>query len=362
VPTPLVRLSDYRMPPEWAPHLATYLVWPHNRETWPGKFEAVPPIFARIAAAISHFEPVRILIQDETLVPSILELINAAGGLDGEQLRTDRISFLPIPTNDSWIRDFGPTFLNRVKADTAGPMQLAINWRFNCWGGKYGDGDLDDRVPERLAAHYAFETVSTSMVLEGGSIDVNGSGLVLTTEGCLLNSSRNPSMHRQEIEENLRRYLGVERVLWLGQGVAGDDTDGHVDNLARFTANDTIVTVVEQDLADINYQVLQDNLKRLRSMRDLRGRPFKIASLPMPEPIFFNGVRLPASYANFYIVNGAVLVPAFDCPADQLAQAILHQLFPQRRIIPIPCTDLVWGLGAIHCLTLQHPSPTPLTE
>ncbi len=349
------------MPAEWAPHLATYLVWPHNLETWPGKFDQVPPIFAQIAAAIAHFEPVRILIQDETRLPAVLEMIKKVDGLDGERPRTDRIDFLPIATNDSWIRDFGPTFVNRFRADSEGPMQLAINWRFNCWGGKYGNGDLDDQVPERLAAYYGFEIIQTSMVLEGGSIDVNGAGLVLTTEGCLLNKNRNPSMDRRQIEENLCRYLGVERILWLGEGIAGDDTDGHVDDLARFTSDDTIVTVVEQDPADINYPALQDNLKRLQLMRDLRGRPFKIATLPMPRPIYFNGVRLPASYANFYVLNGAVLMPTFGCPADELAQDILRRLFPSRRIVPIACTDLVWGLGAIHCLTLQHPLPRQLS-
>jgi agmatine deiminase len=197
----------------------------------------------------------------------------------------------------------------------------------------------------------------TGVVLEGGSLDVNGAGVLLTTESCLLNRNRNPSMDRQQIEKCLHVYLGVETVLWLGEGIAGDDTDGHVDDLARFTADNTIVAVVEQDPADINYAALQDNLRRLRAMRNRSGQPFTIVTLPMPPPLYFDGVRLPASYANFYIANGAVLMPSFGCVADEEARATLARLFPNRRVVPIPSTDLVWGLGAIHCLTQQHPAP-----
>lgn len=355
-------LADYRMPAEWEPHLATYLVWPHNLDTWPGKFESVPPVFAQIAAALARFEPVRILVSEAELIPNVWEMIRAATTPDGERLRTDRIEMLPIATNDSWIRDYGPIFLDRIKLDQGGPPQIAVDWRFNSWGNKYGACDFDDAVPHRLAESYGFEVFDASMVLEGGSIDVNGTGTLLTTESCLLNKNRNPSMSRSEVEQNLRMYLGVERVLWLGEGIAGDDTDGHVDDLARFTASDTIVTVVEHDPADVNYAPLQDNLQRLRAMRNSAGAPYAIVTLPMPAPLYWEGVRLPASYANFYIANGALLVPSFGCPSDEVAQTTLARLFSDRQIIEIPSADLIWGLGAIHCLTQQHPAPPPFVH
>jgi agmatine deiminase len=348
-------LAHYRMPAEWEPHLATYIVWPHNLDTWPGKFEMVPPTFARMAAVLAHFEPVRILVRDAGQFRTVRHLISRAGGVDGQPVRMERIELLPIATNDSWIRDYGPIFVNRIAGSEAGSKQVAVHWRFNSWGGKYGACDLDNAVPERLADHYGFEVVETTMVLEGGSFDVNGAGLLLTTESCLLNRNRNPNMDRSAVEQNLRTYLGIERVLWLGEGIAGDDTDGHVDDLARFTAADTIVAVVEQDPADKNYAPLQDNLQRLRGMRNQSGDPFTIATLPMPKPLYWQDVRLPASYANFYIVNNGVLIPSFGCAADEIAQRTLAQLFPQRRVVPIPSTDLVWGLGAVHCLTQQHP-------
>jgi agmatine deiminase len=344
------------MPAEWAPHFATYLVWPHNRETWPGRFECVPSAFARIAAALAHFEPVRILVSDAAEIPAVQRLILDSGGLDSEPVRMDRVEFLSIATNDSWIRDYGPVFLNPLVPDNSAPLQIAVDWHFNSWGTKYGAFDLDDAVPQRLAEHYGFEVIEAEMVLEGGSLDVNGAGLLLTTESCLLNKNRNPSMDRQAIEKNLCQHLGVQSVLWLGEGIAGDDTDGHVDDLARFTAADTIVTVVERDPADINYAPLQDNLRRLGAMRSLDNAPFNIATLPMPSPLFIEGSRVPASYANFYIANGAVLMPSFGCPADAEAQATLARLFPHRRVVTIPSADLVWGLGAVHCLTQQHPA------
>ena len=344
------------MPAEWEPHLATYLAWPHNLDTWPGRFELVPPVFAQMTAAVAQFEPVRILVRDTAEIAEIDEMIRAASRLSGES-PTDRIEFVPIMTNDSWIRDYGPIFLNRIRTGGGGPTQIALDWRFNCWGGKYGPCNLDDAIPQRLAECYKFEVVQVPMVLEGGSIDVNGAGILLTTESCLLNQNRNASIQRSEIEKNLCSYLGVERVLWLGEGIAGDDTDGHIDDLARFTAADKIVTVVEDDPADVNYAPLQDNLARLRSMRNLDGKPFTIVTLPMPQPLYCEGTRLPASYANFYVANKAVLVPSFGCGSDKIAQTTLASLFPDRRIVPIRCADLVWGLGAIHCLTQQHPAP-----
>jgi agmatine deiminase len=281
----------------------------------------------------------------------------------GPAPRLDRIAFTAVATNDSWIRDYGPIFVNRAAPGDA-PAQVALDFSFNSWGEKYGAFDLDDAVPRRLGERWGFEVIEAGMVLEGGSIDVDGAGTLLTTESCLLNPNRNPGLDRAEIERRLKYWLGVSNVLWLAEGIAGDDTDGHVDDLARFTAANTIVTVVEQDPADVNYQPLQDNLQRLRAMRNRRGEQFTIATLPMPAPLYCDGVRLPASYANFYIANGAVLMPSFGCAADQVAQTTLAQLFPHphRRVVAIPSADLVWGLGAIHCLTQQHPAPSRFTR
>ncbi len=341
------------MPAEWEPHLATYLVWPHNPDTWPGKFEAIPPLYAKMAAAIARFEPVRILVPSEAELEGVGAALRGALGNPGLM---ERVELLAVSTNDSWIRDHGPVFVNRTGPGN-GPAQIALDWRFNSWGQKYGAYGLDDASPKRLAERYGFEVVEPGIVLEGGSIDVNGAGSLLTTESCLLNPNRNPHLGRAEIEDYLMTYLGVTNVLWLGEGIAGDDTDGHVDDLARFVAPDTIVTVVEQDPADVNYKRLVDNLERLRAIRDQSGRPLRIGTLPMPPPVIYDNTRLPASYANFFIVNGGVVMPTFDCPQDESARATLVRLFPGRRVTGVASTDLVWGLGSVHCLTQQHPLP-----
>jgi agmatine deiminase len=345
-------MRNYRMPAEWESHLATYLVWPHNLDTWPGKFEPVPPAYAKMAAAIAEFEPIRVLVKSVEQVEFVRELIRTS--LSTPDLMS-RVELIVEPTNDSWIRDHGPIFVNRI-SDAAGPAQVALDWIFNSWGKKYGAHDLDDAIPRKLGARYGFEVVEPGIVLEGGSIEVNGEGLLLTTEACLLNKNRNPHLSQAAIEEHLMTYLGVSHVLWLGDGIAGDDTDGHIDDLARFVTPHTIVTVVEDDPSDVNYHVLQDNLKRLHAMRDERRRPFRIETLPMPTPVVYDGNRLPASYANFYIANGGIIMPTFDCGADALAMAKLRHLFPSRSVVGVPSIDLVWGLGAMHCLTQQHPN------
>ena len=348
------------MPPEWAPHVACYLAWPHNRDTWPGKFEVIPPIYADMVANIARFEPVRLAVTDTTQLDEVRAMIRDAAR------RTKReapgpllpIDIFHLPTNDAWARDHGPIFVNRLPTDApAGPIQIALDWRFNSWGEKYGAFDLDDVVPQRLGLRYGFDVIEPGIVLEGGSIDVNGAGSLLTTESCLLNPNRNPSLTRADIEDYLRTYLGVTNVLWLGDGIAGDDTDGHIDDLARFVAPDTIVTVAEDDPADVNRAVLRDNLDRLRAMRDQDARPFKIETLPMPPAVIYDGTRLPASYANFYIANRALLMPTFDAPTDALAAQALQRLFPNRRVVSVPSTDLIWGLGSVHCLSQQHPAP-----
>jgi agmatine deiminase len=350
-------LAHYRMPPEWAPHLACYLVWPHNRETWPGKFEVIPPLYADMVAAIAQFEPVRLMVNEEAQISEIRALIREAARFQkyDEDATIRRIEIFYLPTNDSWARDHGPIFVNRI--DGGAPKQIALDWRFNSWGQKYGAFDLDDVVPQKLGARYKFEVIEPGVVLEGGSIDVNGAGSLLTTESCLLNPNRNPELSRIEIEDYLKTYLGVSNVLWLGDGIAGDDTDGHIDDLARFVTRDTIVTVVEEDPADANYQILRENLNRLRKMRDQNGREFKIETLPMPPATTHEETRIPASYANFYIANTAILMPTFNTPQDAIASTKLAHLFPGRSIVPVPSTDLVWGLGSVHCLTQQHPTP-----
>lgn len=345
-------MRQYRMPAEWEPHLATYLVWPHNLDTWPGKFAPIPTAYAKMAAAIARFEPIRVMVRSADEVEPVRALIRSAIG-SPDLMR--RVELIVQPTNDSWIRDHGPIFVNRIAG--GGTAQIALDWIFNSWGGKYGACDLDDAIPRRLGERYGFEVIQPGIVLEGGSIEVNGAGLLLTTESCLLNPNRNPHLSRDEIEDYLTTYLGAKKILWLGDGIAGDDTDGHIDDLARFVAPDTIVTVIEGDPADVNYAVLQENLNRLRAMRDLDGRPFRIETLPMPAPVVYEDTRLPASYANFYIANGGIVMPTFDCPADATATRTLERLFPGRRVIGVPSTDLVWGLGAMHCLTQQHPAP-----
>jgi agmatine deiminase len=265
-----------------------------------------------------------------------------------------RVFFHHIPTNDAWCRDHGPIFIQRDR--DGGREQAIVDWGFNAWGGKYPPFDLDDIVPTRIGAELGLRVFAPGIVMEGGSLDVNGRGTLLTTESCLLNPNRNPGLDRREIERYLVDYLGVRRILWLGDGIEGDDTDGHVDDLTRFTDPRTVVTVVEDDPADSNYAPLRDNLERLRSMRDQDGEPFRIVTLPMPRPLEHEGQRLPASYANFYVANGVVLLPTYDPARDETARLTLQELFPTRRVVGIDCTDLVWGLGAIHCVTQQWPA------
>jgi agmatine deiminase len=348
------------MPAEWMPHVACYLAWPHNLETWPGKFEVIPPLYADMVAKMARFEPVRLAVTDAKQIDDVRAMIGDAARRTEQEVPGELklIDVFHLPTNDAWVRDHGPIFVNRLpSAAGAGANQIALDWRFNSWGEKYGAFDLDDVVPQKLGARYGFEVIEPGIVLEGGSIDVNGAGSLLTTESCLLNPNRNPRLSRAEIEDYLRTYLGVSNVLWLGDGIAGDDTDGHIDDLARFVAPDTVVTVIENDPADVNFRVLQDNLSRLRTMRDQDGRPLKIETLPMPPALIYEDTRLPASYANFYIANGGVLMPTFSAPSDAIAAATLARLLPGRRVVGVPSTDLVWGLGSVHCLSQQHPKP-----
>jgi len=279
--------------------------------------------------------------------------IHARTCLDDAGARGD-IHFHHIPTNDAWCRDHGAIFVYQTMPDMSRRL-VALDWGYNAWGSKYPPYDLDNQVAQHMAAALDIPCIEGGMILEGGSIDVNGAGVLLTTESCLFNPNRNPHMEQTQIEQRLRAMFGVEQICWLGEGIVGDDTDGHIDDITRFVAPDTIVTAVEDDPADENYAPLQENLERLRMLRDPQGMPFRIVTLPMPEPVVFQGERLPASYANFYIANRVVLLPWFGCRQDQQAQHTLQQLFPEREVVGIACRDILLGLGAFHCLTQQVP-------
>jgi agmatine deiminase len=336
----------FRMPAEWEPQVAIWLSWPRRLATWPGQFRPVPYTFAKIVAAISRFEAVRINAA-ASLQPRATQLCSAAGA------DMARVTFYDHPTNDAWCRDHGPIF---VKHRSTGEVALT-DWRYNAWGGKYPPYDDDDAIPTRIARRFRLRRFANDMVLEGGSIDVNGRGLLLTTGQCLLNKNRNPELTREQIEQNLRDYLGVRTVLWLGDGIVGDDTDGHVDDLTRFFKPDGIITAVESDSRDANYPALKENLARLRSFRTPSGKKFDLVTLPMPRRVAFQGRRVPASYANFLILNDAVLVPTFrQQKRDAEACEIIGACFPRREIVPIDCYYLIWGLGTLHCISQQQPA------
>ena len=334
----------YAMPAEWAPHQCTWFSWPHNPDTWPGHLDATERTLAGAVAALSEGELVRINVQDGNHERHVAGLLGAAA---------KRVRFHHIPTNDAWCRDHGAIFVSRRDADA--PL-LALNFGYNAWGGKYPPFDLDERVPPQMAALVGAPCLTVDMILEGGSIDSNGAGTLLTTEQCLLNPNRNPQLSRDGIEEILHDHLGVRQILWLGEGIIGDDTDGHVDDLTRFVAEDTVVTVVEKNPYDENHLALEENRERLEEMQLPDGRPVRIVELPMPDPVYRGEERLPASYANFYIGNQVVLLPVFGCRQDEEAIAVLGACFPRRRIVPVNCRDIVVGLGTLHCLTQQVPA------
>jgi agmatine deiminase len=347
-PTPFS--LGYRMPAEWEPHQATWLGWPHERTDWPGKFAAIPWAFAEIVRHLSQVERVYLLVEDAAAQARARAILKKSGA------NLKAVDFFRVPTNRGWMRDSGPLCVK----NSAGRVAIT-HWMFNGWA-KYRNFRKDCEVVTKVNAklkHRVWQPVykGRRLVLEGGSIDVNGRGTLLTTEECLLSpvQARNPRLTRAEIERALHDYLGATHVLWLNRGIAGDDTHGHVDDLARFTDARTVVTVVEEDRADANYAPLRENLARLKRMKDQDGRALRVETLPMPAPVYFEGQRLPASYANFYIANNIVLVPTFNDPHDRVALNTLTSLFPKRRVIGIACRDLVLGLGTIHCMTQQQP-------
>ena len=334
----------YRMPAEWEPHAATWLSWPRREGiSFPDSYDRVVPALRAMVAALLESEPVSLNVCNGA---HEAEARAALEGLPGEKL-----TFHVIPTNEPWCRDHGPIFLTRAED----PRLAVVDWDYNAWGGKYPPCDLDEVVPTRVAEKLALPIYYPHMILEGGSIEVNGTGALLTTESCLLNPNRNPHLSRGQIEQRLRDYLGIREILWLGDGIEGDDTDGHIDDLTRFVSERAVVTVTEEDESDANHGPLQANLERLRSLT-IDGKPLEIMTLPMPRRIVREDLRLPASYANFYIANQSILLPTFADPKDEEAVTILQRAFPTRRIIPIDCRELIWGLGAFHCLTQQQPA------
>lgn len=343
------RDMGYRMPAEWAPHEGTWLSWPHSRATWPGCFDLVEPALVAAVRALAESENVHVNVLDADHERHVRGLL--AGAVPPERVRLHR-----IPTNDAWVRDHGAIFVTRAaSAADAAPM-LALDFDYNAWGGKYPPYDLDALAAARMAEALGVPRYAPGLVLEGGSVDVNGAGALVTTEQCLLNRNRNPTWSREAIEHALCACFGVERILWLGEGIEGDDTDGHVDDLTRFVSENAVVTVVERDRRDPNFAPLEANRERLAALAGSADFPFEVLELPMPAPLYNAGERLPASYANFYVANGCVLMPAFDCPADAHAGDVLRACFPSRHIVPVDCRALVAGLGALHCLTQQVPA------
>jgi agmatine deiminase len=336
--------DGYHFPAEWEPHEATWLTFPHSNESFPGKLHSVYPSYMQLIAEISKSENVRIN------VPAAFK-----GALLEKLATTDvaitQVEIFKRESNDVWCRDHGPAF---VVKDTPERQKAIVDWEFNAWGGKYPHA-ADNRIAGAIAADFGLPVYRPGIVMEGGSVEFNGKGTLLTTRACLLHPNRNPGLNRQQIEQYLHLYYGVDQILWLGDGIDGDDTDGHVDDITRFVDANTIITAVENNKNDINYSPLRENLKTLQRIRLLDGRQPDIVELPMPAAVIHNGQRLPASYANFCITNGAVIVPTFRCPGDDLAMQIISECFPNRRIVGIDSTDIVWGFGSFHCLTQQEP-------
>lgn len=342
----------FRMPAEWEPHAGTWFTWPRPEGiSFPDKYDTVPPVYAELIKELVEVEDVNINVWNAEMEAWVRKLLTDLG------TPLARVHFHHFPAYEPWCRDHGPIFLVRDdgRADLPGRQRAIVDWGYNAWGNKYPPFDLDDAVPQHVAKLRGLQLFSPGIVMEGGSLDVNGKGTLLTTESCLLNPNRNPDLSKDQIEQYLKDYLGVTHVLWLGDGIVGDDTDGHVDDLTRFVDPQTVVTVVEPDPTDENHKPLQENLELLKSMKDQDGRPLRVVELPMPGLIEYDGQRLPASYANFYVANGKVLVPTYRDPNDAKALEILQSVFPGRKVVGIDSTELIWGLGSFHCISQQEP-------
>ncbi|MEI7499535.1 MAG: agmatine deiminase family protein [Bacteroidota bacterium] len=343
-PTP--KELGYYFPAEWMEHSATWLSYPHDDSySWPGTLTKIFPFYNRFVKELSKSEQVCINVRDEALRDRVTR--------DLTMLDVDlsKITFLFHPTNDAWCRDHGPAFL--IKPGAKVP-KVIVNWRYNAWGEKYAH-DLDDKIPELIGNYLHIPVFHSDIVMEGGAVDFNGKGTLLTTNQCLLHENRNPGLLQHEIEEYLHNFYGVEQVLWLDEGIDGDDTNGHIDDITRFFREDAVVTMVEPTRSDANHKILLENLRKLKTFRLSNGKQLDIAEIPMPKPVVYDHQRLPASYSNFYIANKSVIVPNFQCKEDDKAMRILEECFPDRSIIGIDSVDIIWGLGSFHCLSQQEP-------
>lgn len=341
------RELGYRFPAEWEAHTATWLSWPHKQESWPGKISTIYKPYSEFVKLLSLSEKVRINVSGETMRDEAINYLIAA------QVDLNQVEFFMHPTNDAWCRDHGPAFLVNSRLDKP---KAIVDWNYNAWGGKYPPYEQDDIIPTLIANHFNLPVFNPGIVMEGGSVEFNGKGTILTSRCCLLNPNRNPHLNQQQIEQFLYDYYGQEQVLWVGEGIVGDDTDGHIDDTVRFVNADTVVTVVEENKSDENYQLLQDNLSELKKMRLLNDKQLNVIELPMPDPVVYDDMRLPASYANFYISNSHVIVPTYRCKNDEKALDIIASCFKDRQVAGIDSTDIIWGLGSFHCLSQQEPA------
>lgn len=344
-PTP--QAQGYYFPAEFAPHVATWLSWPHKEASWPGKIHTIYPYYAQFVKVLTESELVRINVVDAAMQNFATDhLLRAC-------VPMDKVEFFLHPTNDAWCRDHGPAFLINPNA---AQKKVIVDWNYNAWGDKYPPYDLDDVIPTRIAEHFGLPVYYPGIIMEGGSVEFNGAGTLLTSTACLLNPNRNPHLNQEQIEQYLRNYYGVEQILWVDEGIVGDDTDGHIDDTVRFVNADTVLTVIETNKQDENHDILQHNLKQLQQMRLLNGKQLNIVELPMPDAVVYEDQRLPASYANFYISNKHVIVPTFRCAKDDQALSIIQQCFPERTVVGIDSTEIIWGLGSFHCLSQQEPA------
>jgi len=336
----------YRFPAEFSPHYATWLSWPHKEASWPGKIHTIYPYYARFIKELVKGERVNINVDDKAMKDFALKNLQEAG------VDLTKVEFFYHPTNDAWCRDHGPAFLINGNAEH---KKIIVDWNYNAWGNKYPPYDLDDVIPTSIARHYNIPVYYPGIIMEGGSVEFNGEGTVMTSTACLLNPNRNPHLSQSQIEDYLHHYYGIDQVLWVNEGIIGDDTDGHIDDTVRFVNADTVIAVVEEDKDDENYELLQRNLRQLKGMRLLNGKQLNIAEIPMPDEVVYEDQRLPASYANFYIANRSVVVPTFRCDKDEKVLRIIQDCFPGRNVVGIDSTDLIWGLGSFHCLSQQEP-------
>jgi agmatine deiminase len=340
------RELGYYFPAEFAPHVATWLSWPHKEASWPGKINSIYPSYVKFIKELTKGELVRINVVDRVMQQQATEWLTRY------EADLSKIEFYLHPTNDAWCRDHGPAFLINP---AAAQQKVIVDWGYNAWGNKYPPYDLDDVVPTRIAEHFNLPVWHPGIVMEGGSVEFNGAGTLLTSTACLLNPNRNPHLDQNQIENYLRNYYGVEQILWVDEGIVGDDTDGHIDDTVRLVNADTVLATVESDRSDENYELLQTNLRQLKGMRLTGNRSLNVVELPMPTALYYEDQRLPCSYANFYIANRSVIVPIFHCKQDEIALRIIEQCFPGREVVGIDSVDIIWGLGSFHCLSQQEP-------